>query len=213
MLAGLRDQGAAAGGSPVASLKATMFGTSRNRRSNTSWLTRLPVRTRHVVDHHRQVGGRRRGAKVRLDAGLRRPVVVGRHEQHARRAQAARLSLSGRCCAACRCCRCRRGPGSSPPRPRRGSGRSAPSSVKVEASPVVAATTRPSLPRSPASAPAAARRPDRGGPASSNGVTMAREDAAPVPRPANRAPLIATFGRARRSRRSLSRPAHPRSRP
>ncbi len=109
--------------SPLASLTATIRSCSASR-SSVSVAIGSAGAERDVVEHHRQVGRVGDGGEVAQQPGLRRPVVVRRHDQ-----QAVRAGLLGRArqldrVRGCRWCRRRRrrGPGRRPRRPRRAAG-------------------------------------------------------------------------------------------
>ena len=70
-------------GFPAASLMPTMVGTSLARRTSRCGVDLAAGATGDVVDHHGQVRGGGDGAEVGLEAGLRRTVVVRRHDEQA----------------------------------------------------------------------------------------------------------------------------------
>ena len=75
---------AVVGGSPAASLRATMLDTSRASRNMVCGLDPAPGADGDVVEHDGQVArGLGHHPEVLEDARLRRPVVVRRHHEHA----------------------------------------------------------------------------------------------------------------------------------
>ena len=164
---------AVSAGLAAASLSPTMLGTSWARRSMRLGRHLAAGATGDVVDEHRQVGRRGDGPEVRLESRLRRAVVVRRHRQDGVDAGLGRptgLLDGGRGGVGAGA---GRSPAPSPPRGRVRNSTSSSDSVSVGLSPVVPASTRPSLPFSTsqwASSTAASRSRS---PRSSKGVTIA----------------------------------------
>ena len=138
--------------SAAASLTATMFGTSREQADSVVVGDLAAGADRDVVEHHRQVGGLGDGPEVGLDAGLGRAVVVRRDGQDAGHA-APRPPWSARSSGAVSLVPAPAMTGTVTASATARHRSSCSSSVSIGASPVVPATTRPSLPARPASGP------------------------------------------------------------